>query len=131
MEAIMYRMDVLEKLEKGHISVNKAISMLKHPPKPKPLPKGNILIIKVRDKDKKLYIPIPLFLINLFFLLGKLGIKVAVKFANNEDLRKVNGIVKYIDYRHIRKLVNSLRICKSTGLVEVQEGDSTVIISMI
>ena len=127
----MYRMDVLEKLEKGHISVNKAISMLKHPPKPKPLPKGSILIIKVRDKDKNLYIPIPFFLINLVFLLGKLGIKVAVRFANNEDLRKVNDIFKYIDYRDIRKLVNSLRICKSTGLVEVQEGDSTVIISVI
>lgn len=69
----MYRMDVLEKLEKGHISVNKAISMLKHPPKPKPLPK----------------------------------------------------------YRDIRKLVNCLRICKSTGLVEVQDDSSTVIISVI
>lgn len=72
-----------------------------------------------------------MFLINLVFLLGKLGIKVAVRFANNEDLRKVNDIVKYIDYRDIRKLVNCLRICKSTGLVEVQDDSSTVIISVI
>lgn len=127
----MHRLEILEMLEKGDISVDKAISMLKHPPKPKPLPKGNILIIKVRDEDKKLYIPIPFFLINLVFLLGKLGIKVAVRFANNEDLRKVNDIVKYIDYRDIRKLVNCLRICKSTRLVEVQDDSSTVIISVI
>ena len=127
----MHRLEILEMLEKGDISVDKAISMLKHPPKPKPLPKGNILIIKVRDEDKKLYIPIPLFLINLAFLLGKLGIKIAAQFGDSADLRRVNNIIKYVDYNDIRKLVDCLRICKSTGLVEVQEGDSTVIISVI
>ena len=64
----MYRMDILEKLEKGHISVDKAVSMLKNPPKPGPLPKGHILIIKVQDEDKKLYIPIPLFLVNEYWV---------------------------------------------------------------
>lgn len=127
----MYRMDILQRLEKGEISVDKAISMLKHPPKPKSLPRGNILVVKVRDKEKKLYIPIPLFLINLAFLLSKLGIKIANKFGDNEDLGKINDIAKYIDYTDIRKLVYCLRMCKSTGLVEVCDGDSRVIIDVI
>lgn len=45
----MYNMRVLEMLESGDISTEKAITMLSHPPKSKPLPKGHILMIRIRD----------------------------------------------------------------------------------
>jgi len=93
--------------------------------------KGNILVIRVRDKDKRLYIPIPFFLIYLALLLGKAGIKIANRFGSSEELRRINDITKYIDYRSIRKLVYCLWICKSTGLVKVCDGDSMVIIDVI
>lgn len=127
----MYKMNVLEKLERQEISVDKAISMLKRPPKSKPLTKGNILIIKIRDEDKKLFIPIPLFLINLTFLLAKFGVNIASKFADNPDIKEASATLKCIGYRDIRKLVNCLRICKSTGLVEVHDEDSMVIVDVV
>lgn len=126
----MYNIKVLESLERGEISVGKAISMLKHPPRPKTLPKGNILLIRIRNNDKRLTIPIPLCLIDFGFLVGRFGLRIADKFSNDPNMKEVSDIIKYVGYGDIKKLVYSLRVCKSTGLVEVRDEDSMVIIDV-
>ncbi len=126
----MYNMSVLEKLERGAISVEEAITMLKHPPKPEPLPMGSILMVRIRDEDKELTIPVPLLLINLAFLLSKLGLGIADRFSDSQEVKKINNIVKYISYRDMKKLVDCLRICKSTGFVEVHNEESMVAINV-
>ena len=83
----MYNMRVLEQLERGDISVEKAITMIKHPPKSKRLPKGHILMIRIRDEDSRLILPVPFFLISLAFLLAKLGLKITDRFSDSQDVR--------------------------------------------
>lgn len=126
----MYNMRVLEMLESGDISTEKAITMLSHPPKSKPLPKGHILMIRIRDEDSRLILPVPFFLISLAFMLAKFGLKIADRFSDSQDVKKIYAIAKFISYRDLKKLVDSLRICKSTGFVEVYNEESMVVIKV-
>lgn len=126
----MYNMRVLEMLERGDISTEKAITMLSHPPKSKRLPKGYILMIRIRDEDSRLILPVPFFLISLAFLLAKFGLKIADRFSDSQDVKKIYAIAKFISYRDLKKLVDSLRICKSTGFVEVYNEESMVVIKV-
>jgi hypothetical protein len=126
----MYNMRVLEMLERGDISTEKAITMLSHPPKSKRLPKGHILMIRIRDEDSRLILPVPFFLISLAFLLAKFGLKIADRFSDSQDVKKIYAIAKFISYRDLKKLVDSLRICKSTGFVEVYNEESMVVIKV-
>jgi hypothetical protein len=126
----MYNMRVLEMLESGDISTEKAITMLSHPPKSKPLPKGHILMIRIRDEDSRLILPVPFFLISLAFQLAKLGLKITDRFSDSQDVKVINDIVKGISSRDMKELMDCIRICKSTGFVEVYNEESMVVIKV-
>jgi hypothetical protein len=126
----MYNMRVLEQLERGDISVEKAITMIKHPPKSKRLPKGYILMIRIRDEDSRLILPVPFFLISLAFQLAKLGLKITDRFSDSQDVKVINDIVKGISSRDMKELMDCIRICKSTGFVEVYNEESMVVIKV-
>jgi hypothetical protein len=129
-EIAMYNMRVLEMLERGDISVEKAITMIKHPPKSKRLPKGYILMIRIRDEDSRLILPVPFFLISLAFQLAKLGLKITDRFSDSQDVKVINDIVKGISSRDMKELMDCIRICKSTGFVEVYNEESMVVIKV-
>jgi hypothetical protein len=87
-------------------------------------------MIRIRDEDSRLILPVPFFLISLAFLLAKFGLKIADRFSDSQDVKKIYAIAKSISYRDLKKLVDSLRICKSTGFVEVYNEESMVVIKV-
>ena len=136
----MKPMEILEQLERGDISTDKAISLLQKyksrcevkeaDKKGMKVRKAHWMKIRVRDDGHKFCFYLPISLFSLGFSIGKLA--VGSRFMpEDEDLDQVRKVLKSIDRRDIKKLLNAVRESGKTDLVKVEDGDSIVNISLI
>ncbi len=131
-------MEILEHLERGEISVDKAISLLKKYQKKYqkkderglPVRKAHWLKIRIREEKHnfRLYLPISLF--SLGFSIGKLAI--GSRFVpDDQDLTPVKQVLNNIDRRDMKKLVKAVKESGKIDMVNIVDGDTLVDISIV
>ncbi|NMB07424.1 MAG: hypothetical protein GX981_03410 [Tissierellia bacterium] len=123
--------NILEELNSGKISANKAINKIQsiNISPNKRIPKTRKIKIHIVDKseDTNIKIPaIPFWLINFLISLG-LGLgSIAARFVDDidEDLKM---ILEIIDSKDLKIITNELRKHGPFNMVEIKEGDNTEI----
>ncbi len=124
--------EILEKLDKGQIDFNEALALIQKNREPVKTAKGHFLKVTINGDGQRLpTIPIPLFLINSCFSLGKAILRLIPKDKQDDELEKICKILDGIDRRDVKKLVDALGWCKSYPLVRVEDGDTFVDISVV
>jgi hypothetical protein len=137
---MMERMEILNSLERGEISVNKAVSLLKRCHREelagacdkKPVVrKGHWFKIRVNDGEGhniRLYAPISL--LSFGFSLGKLVI--GSKFLeDNEGVQTAQTVMRSIDRKDMKQLVRAIKEAGQTDIVQVRDGNTFVNISIV
>ena len=143
----MERMEILKSLERGEISADKAVSLLKRYSKqhcgesnftngeeaegkeitPR---KGHWFKIRVQDKDHNFRFYVPVSLLSLGFCIGKMV--VGSKYLHdNEGMRTAQNILNSMDKRDIKNLVQAIRESGKTSLVEVVDENTSVNIGIV
>jgi len=126
----MTNLEILEALERGDLSPQKAASLLKKNQRPRQ-GGGRIMRVKVRSGEHHLHIPLPLFLVYGSYVLGKAALKVGAYFDKEEGtVRTISKTLESISDADMKALIDSLGQCRSEGFVEVRDGDSHVVISI-
>ena len=140
----MERMEILKSLERGEISVNKAVSLLKQCRKQDrgnrdreteagrktAVLKAHWLKIHVREEDHNLRFYVPVSLLSLGFSIGKMVIG-SKYLRDNKDMRTAQNILNSIDKRDIKNLVQAFRESGKTSLVEVVDENTSVNIGIV
>jgi hypothetical protein len=136
----MERMEILNSLERGEISVRKAVSLLKESNKvetfkasdDKPsVRKGHWFKIRVKDEEGhniRLYAPISL--LSFGFSLSKL-VMGSTHFKDNEGVQTAQNVLNSIDRRDMKMLVNAIKESGKTDIVQVMDGNTFVNISIV
>lgn len=124
--------EVLEKLDRGQIDFNEALNLMKRNREAVKIAKGHFLRVSINEGGQRFFpILIPLFLVRSGFSLGKAIIRLIPKDKRDDKLEEVCRILDKIEKKDIEKLVDALRRCKSHPLVQVEDGDTLVDISVI
>lgn len=124
--------EILNKVNEGQISCEKAIDLIKNIQSPSnTIRKTSKLKISIISTEKNIRIPgIHFWLINGFLDLGfGLG-SIVIKFTNDldEDVRK---LFDSIDRRDIKQLLSELRNYGPFNLVHIQDGRDIIKISIL
>jgi hypothetical protein len=126
----MNHMELLERISIGDLSVDKAVSIAKGKKKPDGLSRGRLMKIRILDEGKSHSFIIPIALLYSGLSLAKFALERWNGF-NDKNAKKVMDALQNIDRRDIKKVVDGIRICKSTGFMEVHGKDSGVSIKII
>jgi hypothetical protein len=135
----MKHMEILNSLEQGKITAEKAISLLnkckkaehKHEiKKSKKRRKGHWFKIHIKDKDTNLKFYVPVSIINLGFSMARFA--AGSKYlSNNKGMEVAQKVLKSIDKNDIKCLTKEIKACGKTDLVQVVDGDTFVTIRVI
>lgn len=137
---MMDRMEILNSLERGEISVNKAVSLLKkcnteenrRASGEKPAArKGHWLKIHVKDEGRnviRLYAPISL--LSIGFSMGKLAMG-SKSLKDNEGVQTAQTVLRSIDRKDIKMLVRAIKESGKIDIVQVKDGNTLVNISIV
>jgi len=131
-------MEILDALEQGKITANKAAVLLKNQAaagKPAKVPprnkKGRWLKIRVKDKEHNLRFYIPLFLLRFGLFIGNKALSCKYHADNNAGMQIAQNIISGFHMQDIKDLVNVLKDCGPIDLVNVTDDDSQVYISIV
>ncbi|HHT65108.1 MAG: hypothetical protein ACOX25_11770 [Caldicoprobacterales bacterium] len=134
----MKNMEILQCLERGEISADKAVILLAGNRKKEALStrdahagrKARWIKIRVRDEEHKLRFYLPISLISFGFSIGKLvtGSKSA---ADHEGVQIAQNVFNSIDKGDMKRLIQAMKGSGKTDLVEVIDGQMLVNISLV
>jgi len=129
----MGSMEILDRIESGEVSVQEGISLIGkcRDSQDVPVKKGSFMRISVLDKDSKFSFTIPLFVINAGLSLTRFAASCTPKDHMDDNAKKALDVIKSLDKRDIKRLVNELRKCKTINFIEVHSKDSHVSISIV
>ncbi|NLX70038.1 MAG: hypothetical protein GX024_03910 [Clostridiales bacterium] len=127
----MDNIEILCKLDKGQISIDEALALIKKNQKLKKTTKGRFIKISIKDGEKRFPVIIPLCLLSSGFSLSKAVIRLLPKDKRNETLDGMCNVLEKINDRDFARLVDALRYSKPYPLVKVEDDDTIVDISII
>lgn len=129
----MDSMEILDRIERGEVSVQKGLTLISkcRNSQDVPVKRGNFMRISVLDGKSRFSFTIPLFVINAGLSLTRFAPSRTTKDHIDDNARKAIDIIKSLDKKDIKRLINELRKCKSLNFIEVHSKDSHVSISIV
>ena len=143
------QMIVLTDLERGKMTADEAVSLLKQVGSPQQQKrehsgkrrrtgpgkiirrKGHWLGIHVREEDHNIRFYVPISLLNLGFFIGKRVVNSKYKDKDNGGGKTAREVLGSIKQRDMRDLVRAIREGGNTDLVTVREEDTLVRIRIV
>jgi len=127
----MSRMDILGSLERGEISVEKAILLLKKSNKEKMFTrKSGWFRIHVKDDKHNIKLYVPIFLLSIGMSISKVVIS-SKQLKDNEGIQVAKNVLSTIENKDLRSIIKVIKNSGRTNLVEVQDGTTIVSIRLV
>lgn len=127
----MGSMDVIERLQNGDISVERAVCLLKNGDRKTTWGPGRFIKINITGDGKKIKLIFPIFLINAGISFTRFIIKSIPETYQDDKTTEALEVFKQLDSQDIKTLADSFRMCKGMNFIEVHNNDGDVSIRVI